>query len=337
VKPFAYVNAANEKEALAALAQAGGQAPRGKILPIAGGMDLVALMKDYIAQPDRVVNVKGLDQTIAATPDGGLRIGAGVRLAELAEHPVARKLYPALTDSAAEVGTPQIRNVGTIGGNLTQRPRCWYFRNEEFDCLKKGGSRCFAVDGENQYHAIFGNGPCYIVHPSSLAIPLIAYGAKLKVAAASGEKTVDASEFFVTPDKNVQVENVLSPSELVTQVTLPAPGQTRSAVYEVRFKQSHDWPLAMAVVVLTMNDARAVQRARVVMGAVAPVPWRSAEAEQALAGKTITDETASAAADAAVKDARPMTENGYKVQIARTAVKRAILKAAGLPVPSFSA
>jgi xanthine dehydrogenase YagS FAD-binding subunit len=337
VKPFAYVNAANEKEALAALAQAGGQAPRGKILPIAGGMDLVALMKDYIAQPDRVVNVKGLDQTIAATPDGGLRIGAGVRLAELAEHPVARKLYPALTDSAAEVGTPQIRNVGTIGGNLTQRPRCWYFRNEEFDCLKKGGSRCFAVDGENQYHAIFGNGPCYIVHPSSLAIPLIAYGAKLKVAAASGEKTVDASEFFVTPDKNVQVENVLSPSELVTQVTLPAPGQTRSAVYEVRFKQSHDWPLAMAVVVLTMNDARAVQRARVVMGAVAPVPWRSAEAEQALAGKTITDETASAAADAAVKDARPMTENGYKVQIARTAVKRAILKAAGLPVPAFSA
>jgi xanthine dehydrogenase YagS FAD-binding subunit len=294
-------------------------------------------MKDYIAQPDRVVNVKGLDQTIAATPDGGLRIGAGVRLAELAEHPVARKLYPALTDSAAEVGTPQIRNVGTIGGNLTQRPRCWYFRNEEFDCLKKGGSRCFAVDGENQYHAIFGNGPCYIVHPSSLAIPLIAYGAKLKVAAASGEKTVDASEFFVTPDKNVQVENVLSPSELVTQVTLPAPGQTRSAVYEVRFKQSHDWPLAMAVVVLTMNDARAVQRARVVMGAVAPVPWRSAEAEQALAGKTITDETASAAADAAVKDARPMTENGYKVQIARTAVKRAILKAAGLPVPAFSA
>jgi xanthine dehydrogenase YagS FAD-binding subunit len=332
VKPFAYVNAANEKEALAALAQAA----RGKILPIAGGMDLLAMMKDYIAQPDRIVNVKGLDQTIAATSDGGLRIGAGVRLAELAEHPVARRQYPALTDSAAEVGTPQIRNVGTVGGNLTQRPRCWYFRNEEFDCLKKGGSRCFAVDGENQYHAIFGNGPCYIVHPSSLAIPLIAYGAKFRVAAVSGEKTVDASEFFVTPDKNVQVENVLNASELVTQVTLPPPGQTRSAVYEVRFKQSHDWPLAMAVVVLAMAGDRTVQRARVVMGAVAPVPWRSAEAEQALSGKTISEETASAAADAAVKDARPMTENGYKVQIARTAVKRAILKAAGLPVPAFT-
>jgi xanthine dehydrogenase YagS FAD-binding subunit len=337
VKPFAYVNAANEKEALAALAQAGAQAPRGRILPIAGGMDLLALMKDYIAQPERIVNVKGLDQTIAATPDGGLRIGGGVRLADLAEHPVARRLYPALTDSASEIGTPQIRNVGTVGGNLTQRPRCWYFRNEEFDCLKKGGSRCFAVDGENQYHAIFGNGPCYIVHPSSLAIPLIAYGAKVRVAAASGERTVEASDFFVSPDKNVQVENVLTASELVTHVMVPPPGSARSAVYEVRFKQSHDWPLAMAVVVLTMTGGRTVQRARVVMGAVAPIPWQSAAAEQALAGKTISEETASAAADAAVKEARPMTENGYKVQIARTAVKRAILKAAGLPVPSFSA
>ena len=336
MKPFAYVNAANEKEALAALAQAGAQTPRGRILPIAGGMDLLALMKDYIAQPERIVNVKGLDQTIAATPDGGLRIGGGVRLADLAEHPIARKLYPALTDSAAEVGTPQIRNVGTLGGNLTQRPRCWYFRNEEFDCLKKGGSRCFAVDGENQYHAIFGNGPCYIVHPSSLAIPLIAYGAKFRVAAASGDRSVEASDFFVPPDKNVQVENVLTASELVTHVMLPPPGSARSAVYEVRFKQSHDWPLAMAVVVLTMTGARTVQRARVVMGAVAPIPWQSAAAEQALAGKTISEETASAAADAAVKEARPMTENGYKVQIARTAVKRAILKAAGLPVPAFS-
>ena len=337
MKPFAYVNAANEKEALAALAQAGAQAPRGRILPIAGGMDLLALMKDYVAQPERLVNVKGLDQTMAATPDGGLRIGGGVRLADLADHPIARKLYPALTDSAAEVGTPQIRNVGTLGGNLTQRPRCWYFRNEEFDCLKKGGSRCFAVDGENQYHAIFGNGPCYIVHPSSLAVPLIAYGAKFRVASASGDRSVEASDFFVSPDKNVQVENVLTGSELVTHVMLPPPGSARSAVYEVRFKQSHDWPLAMAVVVLTMTGARTVQRARVVMGAVAPIPWQSAAAEQALAGKTINEETASAAADAAVKEARPMTENGYKVQIARTTVKRAILKAAGLPVPAFSA
>jgi xanthine dehydrogenase YagS FAD-binding subunit len=336
VKAFAYVNAANEKEALAALAQAaGGGVPRGKMLPIAGGMDLVAMMKDYVAQPDRVVNVKGLDATVAAAPDGGLRIGASVRLADLAEHPVARKLYPALTEAAAEVGTPQIRNVGTVGGNLAQRPRCWYFRNEEFDCLKKGGSRCFAVDGENQYHAIFGTGPCYIVHPSSLAVPLVAYSAKFRVASAAGERMVDAAEFFVLPDKNIQVENVLAPNELVTHVVLPAPGSVRSASYEVRFKQSHDWPLAMASVVLSMSG-HTVQRARVVMGAVAPIPWRSAEAEQALAGKEISDETASAAADAAVKDAKPMTENGYKVQIARTAVKRAILKAAGMPVPSFT-
>jgi xanthine dehydrogenase YagS FAD-binding subunit len=299
-------------------------------------MDLLALMKDYIVQPDRVVNVKALDRSITATPDAGLRIGAAVRLADLADHPVARRLYPALTDAAAEVATPQIRNVGTVGGNLNQRPRCWYFRNEEFDCLKKGGSTCFAVHGENQYHAIFGSGPCHIVHPSSLAVPLLAYGAKFRAASQSGERTIDAAEFFVMPDRNIWAENVLNPNELVTHVVLPAPGGTRSATYEVRFKQAHDWPLAMATVVLSM-DGRTVRSARVVMGAVAPIPWRSAEAEQALAGKTIDDQVASAAADAAVKDAKPMSENGYKVTIARTAVKRAILKAAGLAVPSFSA
>jgi len=151
VKAFAYVNAANEKEAIAALGP-----ERGRMLPLAGGMDLLALMKDYVAQPERLVNVKNLDRTVAKTPDGGLRIGAAVTLAALAQHADVRRLYPALAEAAAEVGTPQIRNVGTLGGNLNQRPRCWYFRNEEFPCLKKGGARCFAVDGENQFHAIFG-------------------------------------------------------------------------------------------------------------------------------------------------------------------------------------
>src|SRR5688500_597877 len=241
---------------------------------MAGGMDLLALMKDYVAQPERLVNVKNLDKTIAKTAEGGLRIGAAVTIADLAVHPDVTRMYPAIVQAAAEVGTPQIRNVGTVGGNLNQRPRCWYFRNEEFDCLKKGGSRCFAVDGENQYHAIFGGGPCHIIHPSSLAIPAVAFAAKFRVVGPAGEREIAADQFFVTPDKNMFGETVLQPNELLTHMILPPPRAAKSATYEVRFKQSHDWPLASATVVLDMGGA-AVRSARVVLGAVAPIPWRS--------------------------------------------------------------
>lgn len=327
MKSFAYVNPKNEREALSALGTV-----RGRVLPIAGGMDLVSLMKDYIAQPDRLVNVKVLDRTISATADG-LQIGAAVTLIDLAEHPAVRREYPALADAAGEVGTPQIRHAGTVGGNLAQRPRCWYFRNEEFDCLKKGGSRCFAVDGENQFHAILGGGPCHIVHPSSLAVPLLALGAKFRVASAAGTREVSASEFFVLPSQNLAQENILAPNEVITHVIVPSARGAKNANYEVRFKQSHDWPLAMATAVLDLASGR-VRSARVVMGAVAPVPWRAEAAEAALAGKAVTEETAALAAEAALKDAQPMTGNAYKVQIARTAVKRAIMKAAGLKVPA---
>jgi xanthine dehydrogenase YagS FAD-binding subunit len=324
VKPFAYVNAAGEKDVIAALGT-----ERGRILPLAGGMDLLALMKDYVAQPERLVNVKNLDRTIATTSDGGLRIGAAVTIDELASHAAAGRMYPALAQAASEVGTPQIRHLGTVGGNINQRPRCWYFRNEEFDCLKKGGSRCFAVDGENQYHAIFGDGPCHIVHPSSLAVPAVALKARFRVVGPAGEREVPAEEFFVMPDRNLFGETVLNPNEIVTHVLLPAPGAAKSATYEVRYKQSHDWPLASASVVLDMNGA-AVRAARIVMGAVAPVPWRSTDAERALSGKTLNEEAAIAAAEAAVQGAKPMSRNHYKVQIARTAVKRAIMLAGGL-------
>ena len=324
MKPFAYVNAAGEKDAVAALSP-----ERGKFLPLAGGMDLLSLMKDYIAQPDRLVNVKGLDRSIARTPDGGLRIGAAVTLTQLAEHADAKRMYPALTDAAAEVGTPQIRNVGTVGGNINQRPRCWYFRNEEFPCLKKGGSTCFAVDGENQYHAIFGDGPCHIVHPSSLAVPAVALGARFRVVGPAGERVIEAGDYFQMPDRNLFGETVLAPNELLTHIILPPAGAARTATYEVRFKQSHDWPLAFASVALSMSGDT-VRAARIVMGAVAPIPWRSQAAETALTGKRLTEEAAMTAADASVQGAKPMTLNGYKVQIARTAVKRAIMKAAGL-------
>ena len=177
-------------------------------------------MKDYILQPEAVINVKSLDGaiTVPAPGQGPVRIGASARVADLAEHAEVAKLFPALTDAAAAVGTPQIRNAGTVGGNLMQRPRCWYFRNEEFHCLKKGGARCFAVDGENQYHAIFGDAPCHIVHPSTLAVPILAYGGRMRVVGPDGEREIEADRFFVMPDRNMYGETALEPNELVTHV-----------------------------------------------------------------------------------------------------------------------
>jgi xanthine dehydrogenase YagS FAD-binding subunit len=324
MRAFSYVNPTNERDAVAALSP-----EFEKSQPIGGGQDLLARMKDYITQPDRVVNVKGALESSVTPANGGLRIGAAVKMVDLAEHAVVARMYPAITAAAIEVGTPQIRNQGTVGGNLNQRPRCWYFRNEEFACLKKGGDRCFSVTGENQFNAILGGGPSFIVHPSSLAVPMVAYGATFRLVGPKGERLVPAADYFTPPSQNVRTENVLAPNELLTHVILPAPGNLKSGHYEVRYKTSHDWPIAFATVLLAMNGTR-VQAARVVMGAVAPIPWRSPAAEQALAGKTITEETAAAAAEAALQDARPLRQNAYKIQVAKTAVKRAILRAAGI-------
>jgi xanthine dehydrogenase YagS FAD-binding subunit len=329
LRPFAYVNAANEREALAALAT-----ERNRCLPLAGGTDLLALMKDDVLSPERLVNVKNLDSAIGLL-DGGIRIGAAARLIEVVEHGAVRRLYPALMTAVDRVGTAQIRHQATVGGNLMQRPRCWYFRNEEFHCLKKGGSRCHAVEGENKFHAIFGDGPCHIVHPSSLAVPILAYGGRLRVVGPTGAREIEAGEFFQLPNVNLYGETVLQPNELLTHVVLPAPttvltGRTvRSATYEVRFRQSLDWPLATASVILGLDD-NVVRSARVVLGAVAPVPWRVPPAERTLVGRTLDEAAAADAAMAAVTGAKALSGNAYKIQIARTAVKRAILIAAGL-------
>jgi xanthine dehydrogenase YagS FAD-binding subunit len=325
VKAFAYVNPANEREAVAALKTDGTARVMG------GGQDLLARMKDYIDSPDRIVNVKGLDATVTATPDGGLKIGSAVKIVDLFENAQVAALYPAVNAAAIGIGTPQIRNQGTVGGNVNQRPRCWYFRNEEFVCFKKGGSRCFAVTGENQYHAIFGNnGPSHIVHPSSLAVPFTAYGATFRLLGPAGAREIAAADYFTQPTmRNVLKENVLADDEILTHVILPAPGNVKSGHYEVRYKQSHDWPLAFTTVVLTMNGST-IASARVVLGAVAPIPWRSRAAEAALAGKPLDEQTAAAAGEAAVAEAKPMSGNAYKVQIAKTTVKRAIMNAAGI-------
>ncbi len=324
MKAFAYVNPANEKDAVAALSSQFEQA-----LPIGGGQDLLARMKDYVTQPDRLVNVKGALEATVTPANGGLRIGAAFKIADLAEHAEVARMYPAMSAAAIEVGTPQIRNQGTVGGNLNQRPRCWYFRNEEFVCLKKGGNTCFSITGENQFHAILGGGPSFIVHPSSLAVPSVAYGATFRLIGPKGERLVPAAEYFTPPTKNVRTENVLAPDEILTHVILPPPGDVKSGHYEVRYKASHDWPIAFATVLVSFRGA-AVHSARVVMGAVAPIPWRSRAAEEALVGKTITETTAAAAGEAALRDAHPLAQNGYKIEVAKVAVKRAILRAAGI-------
>jgi xanthine dehydrogenase YagS FAD-binding subunit len=320
LKRFIYLQPADEREIVTVLSP-----DRNRSLPMASGLDLLALMKDHIVEPERVVSLKGLDDAVS-TGDGGVRIGAMVTLAALGEHATVRRLYPALASTALEIGTPQIRNQGTVGGNLMQRPRCWYFRNEEFVCLKKGGSRCHAVEGENKYHAIFGDGPCHIVHPSDLAVVIAAYGGRYRVVGPGGPREIDAGEFYQLPNVNLYGETALQPNEVLTHVLLPAP-PSRSAAYAVRVRQSGDWPLALAAVSFAM-DNDTVLSARIFLGAVAPIPWRVPAAERSLIGKALTDGTATDAAVTAVAGAKTLSSNGYKTQVVATAVKRAILRAA---------
>lgn len=325
MKAFAYVSPTTAKEAIAALKSG------GIVRPLGGGQDILARMKDYIEDADTLVSVKQALESTVTPVAGGLRIGAAMTINALSTNAQVIRMYPALAEAAAKVGSPQIRHQGTVGGNLNQRPRCWYFRQEEFVCFKKGGNRCFSVDGENQYHSIFGNeGPSKIVHSSSLAVPCVAYGARFVIAGPNGEREVPAAEYFTLPTmQNVKKENILGDDELLTHVVLPAPGRIKSGHYEVRFKESRDWPMAFATVVVTTKGG-VVDSARVVLGAVAPTPWRSEAAERALVGKPLNAASAAAAAEAAVAGAKPMSQNAYKIQITKTAVTRAILDAAGL-------
>jgi len=326
MKAFEYVNPTDVKSAVAALTAAG---ENGK--PIAGGIDLLGEMKDYIRTPDVVVNLKSIPGLNKWGVDAkGLHLGALVTLAEIAETPAIRKRYTALAEAAETVGTPQIRNVGTIGGNLCQRPRCWYYRDEEVICLKKGGDTCYAIAGENQYHAILGGGPSYIVHPSDCAPALIALGASVEIAGPKGARTVPLERFFTLPTQNVLNENILEQNEIVTRIHVPPPAAgTKSHYMKVRHKESFDWALAGAAVVLVMSG-KTIKDARVVLSGVAPIPWRSKEAEAVLKGKTLTAALAEKAGAAAVAKARPLGKNAYKVPLTRNTVQLALLHAAGM-------
>lgn len=323
MQAFEYANPTTVQEAVGLLGS-----KWGEVDVLAGGTDLISLMKEYLHTPQRIVNIKNIKELHGIRKSGaGLRLGAAVTLDELVENAEIRRSYPALVSAARGVTSPQIRNMGTVGGDLCQRTRCWYYRNG-FGLLAKGkDGNALVPNGENKYHAILGNsGPAYFVSASSLGPALVALGAKLKLVSASGNREVSVEKFFVTPQNDSSREIALLPNELLTEIIVPA-AATRNATYEVRQKEALDWPLAAASVALKMKG-NTVSSARIVLGHVAPTPWVAANAGQALAGKSINEASAAEAAKAALADATPLSQNAYKVQLARVAVKRALLEAA---------
>jgi len=321
---FAFVDCKTVDQAL-------GQLGDGAMVK-AGGIDLLDLMKEDIISPPRLVNIRNVDSLRGITiSTDGLHLGPLSTLSEIASHPEIQRSYSALADAAGHAATPQIRNMATLGGNIMQRPRCWYFRSSDFDCKKKGGGsdECHAHDGENQYHAIMNNSTCAMVHPSSTAVPLLGMDAQVELTSKRGKRMVAMGEFYVPPEKSVVNETIVQPGELITSIFVPAPEPgTRSAYQKYGEKESFDWPIADAGVVLVVDGARC-RKASVVLGVAAPTPIRSKEAGAVLIGKTIDEATARAAGKAAMLHATPLSQNGYKTQLFETAIYRTVLLAAG--------
>ena len=294
----------------------------------AGGTDLLTCLREHIFAVQKVVSISALRELHGITEgaDGGLRIGALTSLHEVADRPLVRKRFSGLAQAAAEVASPQLRNQGTIGGNICQKPRCWYYRGD-FNCLRKGGGACFAADGENQYHCIFGSGGiCYIVHPSDTAPSLVALNATARVAGPKGVREVPLEKFHVLPEEDVRRETVLEPNEIVAEIRIPPPAAgTRSAYRKVRARRS--WDFALAGVALALRfDGRRVVDSRVVLSGAAPVPWRSTEVEQAIRGRELNSTAIAASARAVVAGAEPLAKNGYKLPLFRGVIEEELTR-----------
>jgi xanthine dehydrogenase YagS FAD-binding subunit len=292
----------------------------------AGGTDLLGCLHDGVFSAQKLVSLSGLAELrgIATVAGGGWSIGALTPLSEVASHAALAKSYAALAEAAASVASPQLRNQGTLGGNLCQRPRCWYFRSSDFHCLRKGGDTCYAAEGENEYHCIFGGSGCYMVHPSDTAPALIALEARARIAGPKGARTVPLAAFFAGPIDDLTKETVLEPGEILTEVLLPAaPANLRSFYRKARMRAAWDFALAGVAVALRVAGGR-IEWARVVLAGVAPVPWRAAEAEKALVGKPLNPATIAQAAAAATQGAEPLAQNAYKVDLVRGIVEEAL-------------
>jgi len=296
---------------------------------LAGGQDLLTEMKEHLVEPERVVNLKhvpGLDK-IELAADGSLALGALVTVQEIADDASVRERAALLAEAAGSVGSPQIRAMGTLGGNLNQRPRCWYYRSEHAPCLKKGGTECFSYEGKNKYNAILGGGPSYIVHPSDLAPALVALGAEVTLVGPGGERQVALEHYYTLPAAgDVLRETILAPNEVLTRVRVPAPEPgMRSTYLKFQERGSYDFALSAVALCLWLDGAK-IQRARLVLGGVAPTPWRCASTEALLAGRSIDAETCQAAGAEALKAAQPLSENGFKVPLTKGLITRALKK-----------
>ena len=322
MKAFEYVGAKSVDQAVKALTS--GSAA------MAGGTDLINRMKDYVTSPDRVVYLNDVKELVGISGDSGtgLTILSGTRLSDLLANDSIKKSYPALWQTASEVGTPQIRNMATIGGNLMQHPRCWYYRSGFGLVPKSSDGKHMLREGDNRYASIFmTDGDALYAHPSSLAIPLIALGAKAILIGPDGERTMDVAELYKVPTSNTESPFASRPGEILKSVSVPALAG-KNGSFEARHKQAHDWPLVMASASLTFSGDT-VSDARVVVYGVAPLPWRSKAAEEAIQGKSVTLDSARAAGSAAAEGAKPLSMNGYKVAMLKTVITRTLCVTVG--------
>jgi len=293
---------------------------------IAGGTDLLGEIKNGIISPKAVINIKTIRDLDFIKYSNGqdLRIGALTRIADIEDNTIIKEKFTALWDAARVIASPQLRNMGTIGGNLCQRPRCWYYRGD-FNCLRKGGMRCFAFNGENKRHCIFGGHGCFIVHPSDSAPALIALKAQLKIASKEGERNLPLEDFFVGPETDMQRENILKPNEIVTEVIIPGPLLGTRSLYHKRMERKV-WDFTLVSVAASLSfQGKSCREARMVLGGVAPIPWRLIQVEDYLKRKAINENVAKTAGELATKGAKPLKQNGYKVDLVKIMVKEALL------------
>lgn len=293
---------------------------------MAGGTDLLTEIKEGVAEPDLVVDLGAVKELAFIRKDKeGMHVGSMTTLADLASDQAIRTDYPGLHEAALSVATPQLRNVGTVGGNLCQRPRCWYYRDAKFVCRKKGGSRCFASRGRNKYHAIFGGGICHIVYPSDLAPMLLALDAKVVIVSPRGEKALPLSEFYALPSKNIRRENILNPNEFLREIKIP-PAKTGNKSTYLKLKERGTWDFALASAAVKATVAGSgFSDVRIVLGGVAPIPWRLEKVEQIVMGRKLDEGLIKEAAEVALREAKPLGENAYKVALVETLLVRSLL------------
>ncbi len=329
MKPFDYYKVASVAQAVSLLSK-----HQQKAAILAGGSDLMGLMKDRVEGPKFkipgfLIDIKGIKElSYIKEQKTGIKIGAGTSLSEMVSSDLIAKKYPLLHQAAGQVGVPQIRNVGTVGGNLCQKPRCWYFRGKLFpDCLRKGGNNCYAPAGDNRYHAVIGGSNCFKIQPSDLAPALIALNARVEIASPKGNRMVPLEKFYVGPDKNVLGETILTPQELVLAVEIPNPAAMGKGIYlKLKERQAFDFAIVSVAVSLSLKG-NVVDQSRIAFGGLAPVPLRAVKAEAALKGKGVKDAIA-AACKAATDGAQPLSQNGYKIDAAKGILEEALVQLA---------